>query len=159
MRRFLLVLALLCLLGAILGCGAHRRHAIETGGNGSLAGVRTVPRDGDYDVPVEIWIRVYWPLGFEPPPEFTFALRDGSDSRVFTYLHKGDQKYEWWFEPYEDLDCDTRYKIELKAGDEKVVSYFWTEEEDTRSPSSNVPASAGPRITEPLDEHTVRTAR
>ncbi|HUV05746.1 MAG TPA: hypothetical protein VMX94_11645 [Armatimonadota bacterium] len=159
MQRLLLVLALLVLLSGVLGCGAHRRYTIETGANGSLAGVRTIPRDGDYDIPVDTWIRVYWPVGSEPPPEFTFVLRNGSDTRVLTYLHDSDQKYEWWFEPYEDLDRYTRYKMEIKAGEERVVSYFWTEEEDTRAPSSNIPPGAGPRITEPLDEHTVRTAQ
>ena len=142
MRRFSLLLALLVLLSAVSGCGAHRRYTIQTGANGSLAGVRIVPSDGDYDVPVEMWIRVYWPAGSEPPAEFTFALRDETDTRVLTYLREGDQKYEWWFEPYDDLDYDTRYKIELKAEDEKVVSYFWTEEEDTRA---RVECSAGPR--------------
>jgi len=157
-RRLLLFLALTTLLIPIIGCGSHRSQTVTTGGSGSLEGVQIIPRDDDLDVPVETWIRVYWPSGFEPPAEFTFTLRDGSDTRVPTYKHNSRQENDWQFEPSEILDYDTRYKIEVEAGDERVVTYFWTEEEGYRAPLLNVPSDAGPRVSGPLVEHRVQTA-
>lgn len=159
MYRLFVAVAIVVALAAIAGCGAHSRYVIQTDGNGSLEGLRVTPADGSFNVPVEIWVRVYWPPGYEPPPEFRFILRDEYDDRVLTYKHDGELRYEWFFEPYVDLNPGSRYKVEITAGDEKYVSYFYTEEYEMRSPSTNEPQNAGPRSSGPQAEHLVTTTR
>lgn len=83
MRSFLLSLFLSTALLAAAGCGAHRSYTIHTDETGSLRALRTSPEDGDHDVPTDVWIRVYWLADYTPPSEFAFALRDGSDGRLY----------------------------------------------------------------------------
>lgn len=157
MKCIRLCVALIVLAGLISGCGGQSRYTIVTDADGSLAGVRTNPRNGDYDIPVSAWIQVYWPLDYEPPAEFTFTLRNESGSRVWTYLRDGTQQYEWWFEPRSSLDYDSRYKIEIQSGESKVVAYFWTRPDSYTYRSPEQEPDAGPRRSAPLEEHTVRT--
>ena len=73
MRKLFLLLTLVVLAVMVIGCGSHRTQNITTGGSGTLEGVLTIPRDGDRDIPIDSWIRVYWPSGEEPPSEFKFT--------------------------------------------------------------------------------------
>lgn len=156
-RHLLLVLMSVALLGILFGCGAGQRSfEIDSGANGTLAGVRTVPRNGDYNVPVNIWVRVYWPSGAEPPAAFTFSLRDEDNRRVKTIKHDGEQRYDWWFEPAFSLDYNSRYKIELESIDERVTAYFWTEREG-RAPVASPGQPQRNDGAVPLEEHTVYT--
>lgn len=159
MRRLFLFLALAVLTVTIVGCGSHSSQTITTGGDGSLEGVQIIPRDGDRDVPVDTWIRVYWPRGYDPPVQFTFRLRVYRGSSVSTYKHNSDQENDWQFEPASNLSDDTRYIIELEAGDESDSATFWTGEEDQYARPSNIHSDAGPRVSEALEEHKVQTAR
>jgi hypothetical protein len=142
--------------GLICGCGGSRRHDITTGGQGSLAFVRTVPIDGESNVSTITWVRVYWPEGTEPPPTFRFDIRDGSDTRIATKMHEGDG-YEWYFEPDSDLDPSTRYKIEIYSGDDEVECIFFTDdgEEASLSRAAEPKEGIGPAITPALPEHLV----
>lgn len=156
-RLILLVLISVALLGILFGCGAGRRSFdISTGANGTLTGVRTVPKDGDYNVPVNIWIRVYWPSGTEPPAVFTFTLSDEDNRKVKTIIHDGEQRYDWWFEPAYYLDCYSRYKIELESSNERVTAYFWTEREGRTPVASPVQPQRNDGAV-PTEEHTVYT--
>lgn len=153
----LLVLVSVALVGILFGCGGGRRSFdIDTGANGTLAGVRTIPKDGDYNVPVHIWIRIYWPSGTEPPAVFTFTLRDENNRRVKTIRHDGEQRYDWWFEPVYYLDYNSRYKIELESSDERVMAYFWTEGEG-RAPVASPGQPQRNDGAVPMEEHTVYT--
>jgi hypothetical protein len=157
MTRFTYLIVVAALLIAVLvGCGSHRRFTIDTGGNGSLFNVLTTPYDGESNVAVDTWVRVYWYGDQEPPPTFTFALRDGSDTRIPTYMHEGDVRFEWWFEPTADLDPDSRYKIEIISGDDKVVSYFYTAQAPIIVPFSAAHHGISPRISGPEQQHTIR---
>ena len=158
MRRLVLLLYAALLALAVAGCGAHSSQTVETGGSGSLRGVQIIPRDGDYNVHVDDWIRVYWPEDYEPPSEFTFTLRSEGGGKVLTYKRSGRYENEWFFEPYTNLDYVSRYVIELTTDTERVVSYFWTEdEEDVYARASKAPPDAGPRSSEALPEHVIHT--
>jgi len=139
----------------LAGCGGHRSFTVNTGADGSLRDVRTVPGDGDYNVSTNIWIRVYWPTGTEPPPSFTFSLRNQSDVRVGTSKHSGDEQYEWWFEPVSELDHHARYKIEIASGADKVTSYFFTEESVAETETRSADPGVGPRESGFVEEHTI----
>ena len=159
MTRFAIISLVALVIGGMLsGCAGSRRHYIDTGGNGSLQDVQTVPEDGAYSVSTNVWVKVYWPDGTEPPPAFTFAMRDGSNTRVYTTMHAGDQKYEWWFEPTQELDYDSHYKIEIVSGTEIVRSYFFTVEAPIVPQTAPARPKAGAPISGPALEHTIRTA-
>jgi len=159
MTRFaVLFLVAVVGVGLLAGCAGSRRHTIDTGGDGFLRDVRTMPDDGDYSVSTNIWVRVYWPAPTEPPPTFTFALRDGTDTRVYTSMRSGDELYEWWFEPSEELDYDSRYTIEIRSGSEVVRSYFFTIDAPFLLQTAPARPKAGARISGPALQHTIRTA-
>jgi len=159
MTRFAIISLVALVIGGMLsGCAGSRRHYIDTGGNGSLQDALTIPEDGDYSVSTNVWVKVYWPDGTEPPPKFSFALRDESDTRIYTKMHSGDEPYEWWFEPIEELDHDSRYKIQLKTDSEYVRVYFFTVEEPFAMQAAPARPKAGAPISGPALEHTIRTA-
>jgi hypothetical protein len=155
-RVIALVAAVLMVIAFLSGCAGQSSYGIKTGGNGSVYDVQTVPFDGDYDVPTNIWIRVYWPSGTEPPPEFKFKLRDSDDVRVNTYRHDGDEPNEWYFEPVDFLDYDSRYKVEIISGEQKVTTYFFTTQIVTLSGTRAVP-NVGPRKSGSEAEQTIKT--
>jgi hypothetical protein len=160
MRGFLVWICLPALAAIIVGCGAHSSYTVDTGGSGSLRGVRTVPADTADDVETDVHIRVYWVAGYEPPPEFTFRLRDDSGDSVLTVDRASNEPDEWIFEPWSALDYDTIYTIELTAGDSSRTFVFRTEEE----PLFAIGSVDAPKMrsrkqgdTEPLPEHRVVT--
>lgn len=160
MGRLLSCMCLFAVAVVIAGCGAHSSHAISTGGDGDLRGVRTIPDDGERNVDVDETIRVYWVTGYDPPPEFRFVLRDHEGVEVATVRKSSSDPNEWRFEPYGNLDYYSRYTIEISYGDSRRTFVFWTEEESLFMLSANEsPKEPDPGDSEPQLEHRVVTRR
>lgn len=146
----------------VVGCGGHSSYHVETGGSGDLRGLRTDPADGDTNVRVDPTICVYWVTGYDPPPEFTFILRDDDGDKVYTIKKSSDDPNHWLFAPREDLEYDSRYAIEVQYKDSSRTFIFRTEEEDLGSAlsmSRRKTREPDPGDSAPQLEHTVRTGR
>lgn len=160
MSRLPLYLCFLAVAAVVVGCGGHSSYTIETGGTGDLRGLRTDPADGDTNVRVDPTIRVYWVTGYDPPPEFTFVLRDDFGDKVYTVRKDTDDPDTWLFAPYEDLEYDSRYGIEVRYEDNSRTFIFRTEEDNGRSAlaaSRTKTRERDPSDSAPQLEHTVRT--
>ena len=162
MRRLPLYLCFLAVAAFVVGCGGHSSYNVETGGTGDLRGLRTDPADGDTNVRVDPTISVYWVTGYDPPPEFTFVLRDDYGDKVYTIKKPSDDPNHWLFAPYEVLEYDSRYAIEVRYKDSSRTFVFRTEEEDRSSALSMSPRKTrerDPGDSAPQLEHTVRTGQ
>lgn len=159
MRRLPLYLCFLAVAAFVVGCGGHSSYTVETGGSGDLRGLRTDPADGDTNVRVDPTISVYWVTGYDPPPEFKFILRDDDGNKVYTIKKSSDDPNHWLFAPYEDLEYDSRYAIEVTYQDSSRTFIFRTEEEDgsTLFMKQRKTREADPGDSAPQLEHTVRT--
>lgn len=162
MRQLLVLICLGFLAVSIAGCGAHSSQSINTDGDGSLLGVRTVPADGRYDVRATTSIRVYWVEGYEPPAQFTFRLRDEDRNSVYTTYKALHDPEQWVFEPYGGLEYNTFYTIEIAAGNSRRYFVFETEPEPfffSDPESGNEPHDPEPGDSKPQAEHMVVTGR
>lgn len=155
--RFAVIAAaaiLLLVIVMVAGCGGGgaKTNSITSPYHGDLDGVETSPVDEDTDVPLDAWIRVYWPHdGYPPPREFTVTLqKEQSDSwgTVKTRLSTADSdpiNGSWWFDPVSDFSPYTWYRIVIRAtGEPTEYAYFltgdWYEMSMTKSTKSASPA-------------------
>lgn len=172
------VIALFFALAMISGCGGgSKRQSIITPFRGSLQGVATIPGDidvgiEDTNVPVNAWIRVYWPTdGYPPPREFTVRVEKEQSPDVWGGIHtklsaldSDPQNGSWWFEPVSEFSPFTWYRIIIRAaGENPVYVYFKTNDTHelslTRSVSATKlyrPARSGSADGEDSVEHTIK---
>ncbi len=147
--RFLKLLPVLVLL--LCGCKGSSRHTIETGGQGSLEGLKFIPADHSRGVDTDTDPEIFWLPGYEPPSRFTVSLKRideyGDLYPVTTNLTQSGTK-RWKLKVVGTLNEGTLYTIIVHddaRGDQREA-WFLTEKYGR---SSKAPPATGE------GEHTI----
>ncbi|OFX13763.1 MAG: hypothetical protein A2Z18_05060 [Armatimonadetes bacterium RBG_16_58_9] len=146
------LVALVVAAGCGGGGGGKKTQDLTSPWDGTLAGVATQPDDGETDIDVDSWIRVYWPdEGYPPPREFTVRLEKeehpddwGGVHTIYRRDYSDPSNGDWWFEPTSYFSRSTWYRIVITDSytHDAVIAYFLTTGLLTGASSERASASA-----------------
>jgi len=157
LKYFIPVLAAALLL-FFAGCVGEEKHSIDTGGQGTLAGLVVSPEPQSIGIDTDEVFYLDWEPGYEPPPELTISLKsvdpDNTTWPVYTVLTDLDPANpgHYRLEPSYYLSTETVLLLTISGGGERQRSMYLTE-------SSSIFSTNTRRVPGGQAEHTIKTKK
>ena len=127
-RRYLLALASTALIGlALAGCGGS--NSARTEGTGRLADVEISPVPGATFISRDSEFTLFWPLGTEPPAQFSARLYQvdgvGEITELPSSLVRDGQEFRWFLRPTSILSSRAAVYVEVSASGQTSLAFSY----------------------------------
>jgi len=142
----------------LAGCEGSWRHDVQTGGEGSLAGLVVTPTPQKIGIETDEVFYLDWRPGYEPPAELTVTLRyvdaDNTTSPILTVLDDIDPDHpgHYRLEPTWYLDTSAFLLLTVRGDGETLRAMYLTE-------SSTLLDTRTQRRTGGQVEHIIKTVK